>query len=88
MKRATVLKMPDPAFPSYPGKDQPKGSAMVSITVLANGSVGEVQLIAGGTFDLAEQTRADMKKWKFKPAMCGSEPVVSDVEVVVTSNNY
>jgi outer membrane biosynthesis protein TonB len=25
-----------------------------------------------------------LKKWKFKPATCGLEPVVSDVEVIVS----
>jgi hypothetical protein len=85
MNHAVALKMPDPAIPVSPGKDRPKGSTIVSLTVLTDGSVSEVQLVGGGTFDLAEGTRADLKKWKFKPAMCGKEPVVSDVEVVVTS---
>jgi hypothetical protein len=24
-----------------------------------------------------------LKDWKFKPAMCGAEPVVTDIQVVV-----
>jgi outer membrane biosynthesis protein TonB len=31
-----------------------------------------------------ESTLQTLKSWKFKPAMCGAEPVVSDMEVVVS----
>ena len=31
-----------------------------------------------------DATLQTLKSWKFKPAMCGSEPVVSDIAVVVS----
>lgn len=49
------------------------------VTVLTDGTVGNVAIIGrpGGVYGglMVEM----LKKWKFKPAMCGTEPVVSDV---------
>jgi hypothetical protein len=29
-----------------------------------------------------------LKAWKFKPAMCGADPVVADIEVAVSMRRY
>jgi outer membrane biosynthesis protein TonB len=31
-----------------------------------------------------DATLETLKRWKFKPAMCGAEPVVADIQVVVS----
>jgi hypothetical protein len=49
------------------------------LTVLTDGNVGKVGIV--GRADSAHGGLAIemLKKWKFKPAMCGAEPVVSDI---------
>jgi TonB family protein len=60
------------------------GDTSVAMTVLTDGSVTDVRLIGTSSRSMDEVTLQTLKGWKFKPAMCGSEPVVSDLEVVVS----
>lgn len=60
------------------------GDSIVSMTVLADGTATDFQLIGSATHAMDQSTLDTLKKWKFKPAMCGSEPVVSDVEVIIS----
>ena len=60
------------------------GDTIVSMAVLADGSVGDIQLIGSATHSMDDATLQTLKGWKFKPATCGAEPVVSDIEVVVS----
>jgi hypothetical protein len=81
MKHPIPLKNPQPEFKSFS-----TGSAGFSLTVLADGSVDGVYLIGGGELmnDPAIET---LKHWKFTPAMCGTEPIVSDMQVVISSHH-
>ena len=60
------------------------GDTTVSMTVLSDGSVADIQLLGRATHSMDQATLQTLKTWKFKPAMCGTEPVVSDIEVVVS----
>ena len=53
------------------------------MTVLRDASVTEIQPIGTASQSVDNFTLATLKGRKFKPAMCGTEPVVSDIEVVV-----
>jgi TonB family protein len=59
------------------------GTSIVSLTVLPDGSVDDVHLIGSSYPGMNEITQQIVKEWKFKPAMCGSEPVATDIEVDV-----
>jgi|ERR1035437_362072 TonB family protein len=67
-------------MPMYRGEEEFEGATTASLTVLADGSVGDVQIIDSGGRTMDQMTVAALKKWKFKPAMCGADPVVSDYE--------
>ena len=54
------------------------------MTVLADGSATDFQVIGSASHAMDQSTLNTLQKWKFKPATCGSEPVVSDVEVIVS----
>jgi Gram-negative bacterial TonB protein C-terminal len=56
----------------------------IALTILTDGSVGDIQLIARGGRKLDEATLTALKQWKFKPAMCGTDPVVSDIEITTS----
>jgi len=84
MKHAVPVKTPDPLYPKSASENRLIGDTTVSMTVFADGSVGEIQLIGSSTHSMDDATLQTLKGWKFKPAMCGAEPVVSDIEVVVS----
>lgn len=81
MQNAIAISTPEPLLPpSIHGYDL-NGEAKVALTVLTDGSVDNIQLIESGGGQIDETTLNSLKRWKFKPAMCGMEPVVSDIEV-------
>jgi TonB family protein len=84
MKHAVPLKMPDPQYPESARQNRIMGDTTVSMTVLADGSVSNIELIGSATHSMDSATLESLKRWKFKPAMCGTEPVISDIEVVVS----
>ena len=84
MKHPVPVKTPDPLYPKSASQNRLMGDTVVSMTVLADGSVGNIQLIGSATHSMDEATLQALKSWKFKPATCGAEPVVSDIEVVVS----
>jgi Gram-negative bacterial TonB protein C-terminal len=75
----------DQPIPTYPQGFSSKGT--FALTILANGSVGEIHLIGRGDHDIDDATLAALKKWTFKPAMCGAEPVVADFDITVNLNS-
>jgi protein TonB len=77
------VKQPDPLYPKSAIQNRVMGDTTVSMTVFVDGSVGEIQLLGSSTHSLDDATLQTLKGWKFKPAMCGAEPVVSDIQVVV-----
>jgi TonB family protein len=84
MRPPEPVKTPDPMYPESASGNRMMGDTIVSMTVLADGSVTNIRLIGSATHSMDEATLQTLKGWKFKPATCGSEPVVVDIEVVVS----
>jgi TonB family protein len=84
MKHAVPIKTPDPMYPKSASENRLIGDTTVSMTVLADGSVSNIQLVGSAARSMDDATLETLKGWKFKPAMCGTEPVVSDIHVVVS----
>lgn len=83
-KHALPVKTPDPLYPKSASQNEMMGDTSVVITVETDGSVSNVHLLGGATQSMDEATLKTIKGWKFKPATCGPEPVVSDLQVVVS----
>jgi protein TonB len=49
-----------------------------------DGSVDNVQLVGSAGREMDQVTQEIVKTWKFKPAMCGDEPVAYDIRVEVS----
>ena len=82
MKRAAVVKQMNlPPIGS-------NSDNMVALTILTDGTVGDIQLLARGGKKLDDATITALKQWKFKPAMCGTDPVVSDIEIGTSVRHY
>jgi TonB family protein len=84
MTQVLPVKTPEPMYPTSASQNRLMGDTMVSITVLTDGSVGDIHLLGSATQSMDDATLQTLKGWRFKPAMCGSEPVVSDIDVVVS----
>jgi len=84
MKHAVPIKTPEPMYPESASQNKLMGDTAVAMTVLTDGSVTDIRLTGTATRSMDDATLQALKGWKFKPAMCGSEPVVSDLEVVVS----
>ena len=83
MAHPQPLKTPDPAYPRSAAQNHLGGTVTVSLTVLPDGSVENVQLVGSAGHEMDQVTQEILKTWKFKPAMCGDEPVASDLRVEV-----
>jgi hypothetical protein len=59
-------------------------SVSAEITVLADGSVGDVEIMTASNAAIRPAAIEMFRKFKFAPAMCGTDPVVAEVEEVVT----
>jgi TonB family protein len=84
MKHAVPVRTPDPPYPVSASQNRLMGDTIVSMTVLTDGSVDNIQLVGSATRAMDDATLQTLKSWRFKPAMCGAEPVVSDIRVVVS----
>jgi hypothetical protein len=49
------------------------------VTILKDGTVDSVQVIGQNSAKAADRIRKAYKDVKYKPAMCGTEPVIADI---------
>lgn len=75
------INTPDPAYPKSASQNHMGGTAVVAITVLPDGSVSDVQLVGSAGHSMDQVSQEIVRTWKFKPAMCGGEPVANDIRV-------
>jgi TonB family protein len=84
LKHAVAVRDPDPIYPKSASNAGLMGDTAVAMTVLADGSVANIRLVGSATRSMDDATLQTLESWKFRPAMCGSEPVVTDITVVVS----
>jgi TonB family protein len=84
LKHAIPIKTPDPAYPKSASMSGIMGDSSVAMTVLTDGSVANIRLVGRALRSMDDATLETLKGWKFKPAMCGTEPVVTDITVIVS----
>jgi TonB family protein len=77
------VKTPDPDYPRSAAQNGMGGTVTVSLTVEADGSVSNVQLLGSAGHEMDGVSQQILKTWKFKPAMCGTEPIPYDLHVLV-----
>jgi TonB family protein len=86
MRAPVLLKFPQMNFSPAA---RPKGGAVsVTMTVDLDGSVSDVQMSGTSGIPLDADTLKSLQSYKFKPAMCGTVPVVADVTVEVDFKMY
>ncbi|MFZ0743173.1 MAG: TonB family protein [Terracidiphilus sp.] len=83
LKPPVALNHRGPAFQGFAVLGGTVGETAISMTILTDGSVGDVQLMSQGDRLFDDTLVKAIKTWKFKPAMCGADPVVADMEMFV-----
>lgn len=83
MKPPSPIKMTKPSYPKTARRNGQAGDTIVTMTILSNGSVDDIQVTSGSADTLDDSAMQALRSWTFHPAMCGTEAVVSDAEVVV-----
>jgi TonB family protein len=83
-KPPVAIRDPSPAYPSAASNNRMTGDTTVAMTVQKDGSVSDIHLVGSAAHDMNDATLQVLKGWKFKPAMCGTEPVVSDITIIVS----
>ncbi len=58
-----------------------KGLTDVEVTILTDGTVGDVLPVGMAGWSQDNEVIAAIKRMKFQPAMCGNEPIVSDLYI-------
>jgi hypothetical protein len=81
MRRAVAIKNADPPSARSAVRGHMRGWLRAAVTVLPDGSLGEVRLFRGGDRAPDAVRQELLTRWKFKPAMCGNEAVVSDLQI-------
>ena len=84
IKHPVPVRTPDPAYPGSASENKLTGDTTVAMTVMTDGSVSNIRLVGSATHSMDDATLQTLRSWRFKPAMCGSEPVLFDIEVVVS----
>jgi len=78
-KPATTIKMAQIEWP----RNGSIGDVQTSVTVLQDGSVGDVEILGSASPEMNRAIVSAIRKSKYQPAMCGSDPVTSELEVDV-----
>lgn len=84
MRVPLAVKMPMPIYPKSAHQNRMAGNVIVSAVVLTDGTVGDARIVGQATHDMDAAVQAVAEHWKFRPAMCGLDPVVTDIQVTVT----
>jgi len=71
---------------SPPTFNQPgiEGSVTASLTIFADGTVGNVAILHASGTAINKAAMDSFKNLTFKPAMCGADPVVTDIQISIT----
>jgi len=77
ISKPVVIQEVKPEYPIAARKAGLQGTSLLKIQVLPDGSVGETQLLqSAGDATLDEAAQNAVKKWKFKPGLSGSKPIM------------
>ena len=77
-----------PEYPSSLNQNRVNTDNTVIFTIETDGSVSNVHLLRSSTPAMDDAMVETVKTWRYKPAMCGTEPVVSDLTMFLSRRVY
>lgn len=87
LKYPVSVKRTDLPYPKSAIHSGTTVDAEVAMTVLTDGSVENVRFVGRASSSVDDATLQALRGWKFKPAMCGTDPVVTDIRILLRSMN-
>ena len=83
--KPTLAYRPEPAYPTFARRLGYEGRVVLHIQVMATGSVGAVQVERSSGYALLDEAALEsVKRWRFKPAQRGGQPVDATLLVPIT----
>lgn len=82
----TPIRVPPLGYPESEGLQRMTGVVLAGVSVGAGGAVQQVTIFESPSKDLTQAAAKSIKQWRFKPAMCGKEPVPRDIYVQTCFN--
>lgn len=83
--KPTLAYRPEPAYPTLARRLGYEGRVVLHIQVMATGSVGAVQVERSSGYALLDEAALEsVKRWRFKPAQRGGQPVDATLLVPIT----
>jgi protein TonB len=70
-----------PGYPMQARSERISGKVVLSATIGADGSVGDIAVVSGSPI-LAEAARQAVQKWKYKPAMLNGSPIAIQKQIM------
>jgi TonB family protein len=83
-----VVYAPEPEFPEQERKQMKQGIVSMSVIVDQEGNVAAAQVLKAPTEGFARKAIETVRKWRFRPAMCGERAVGAEMDVEVDFHRY
>jgi TonB family protein len=77
----TLIHKIAPGYPMQARTERISGKVVLSATIGADGSVGEITVVSGSPI-LAEAARQAVRQWRYKPAMLNGSPIVIQKQIM------
>lgn len=84
MTEPVRVKGQQPEYPASASQNRVNTDNAVVFTIATDGSVSNIHLLRSSTQAMDDAMLEAVKAWRFRPAMCGTEPVVSDLTVFLS----
>lgn len=79
--------MPAPSYPPEAFRNGESGTVLLRVHVGPDGTPYAVDLVQGSHSRLLDRAAADaVRRWHFRPAMRGGQPIAGEVQVPITFN--
>ncbi|HKV79067.1 MAG TPA: TonB family protein [Candidatus Sulfotelmatobacter sp.] len=77
----TLIHKIAPGYPMQARSERISGKVVLSATIGADGSVGEIAVVSGSPI-LAEAARQAVRQWRYNPAMLNGSPIVIQKQIM------
>lgn len=82
-----AIRSPAPRYPRSAQRRRESGTVLLRVHVLADGSVGSVDLVQSSqSRDLDRAASDAVRRWRFRPALRDGRPVATAVQIPITFN--
>jgi protein TonB len=81
------IEMPAPSYPPRALRNGESGTVLLRVHVGADGIPYDVDLVQSSRSRLLDRAASDaVRRWRFRPAMRGGQPVAGEVQVPIAFN--